>query len=204
MHTMTLEFKDIGVSLEYLEIGETGSIGGLTEARREGWILDPIWMPTNRPNINDDFMIYHLVKGTPEEIEEYKQKFNPMPKIIPQTTFDVKMACIMFAKDVRQYNPIKDAFLIQSMKDAKAVEGFEWIVTDKWKDLVEWSLLPDEIVKRIRDQLNPKIEFSVAALLKGLTAEQVQEVIRAGALIADPLSQELIRKAAEGQRPQPS
>ena len=168
---MTLEFKD-------LILTEVTDPIVLSSVRKEGFIVDPVW-PTRGC---EKFQVYHLIKGTPEEIEEYKQKFNPMPKIIPPTTFDVKMACIMFAKDVRQYNPIKDAFLIQSMK---AVDGFEWIVTDKWKDLVEWSLLPDEIVKKIRDQLNPKIEFSIAALLKGLTAEQVQEVIRAGALIAD-------------------
>jgi len=40
--------------------------------------------------------------------------------------------------------------------------------------------------------------FSVSDLLAGLTKEQTQELVKACALIADSLSQELIKKAASG------
>jgi hypothetical protein len=47
-----------------------------------GFIPDPIFMPTNRPNITNEFMIYHLIKYSEEELKQMeaeKVKLQPTP-----------------------------------------------------------------------------------------------------------------------------
>ena len=43
-----------------------------------GWIPDPVLMPTGRPNICEGLgMTYHLVKGSDEEITAYVKRMSP-------------------------------------------------------------------------------------------------------------------------------
>lgn len=189
---MTLEFKDI-------DMDDVAGTQTLTKARGDGFIPDPVFGIVHG---NDKHLVYHLVKGEPEEIEAYRCK--AQPKVEIKTAFDVKQACIFFAKNMKQLDPRKDAIQLDSLLKENPEKGYKWICTDKWKDLEEWTLLPEEIIDKIRATINPPTVFDPAAFLKALPEADLKKLLETVAVIVDPLSQKLIQKAAEGQPSPPS
>jgi hypothetical protein len=189
---MTLEFRDF-------DIDDARCIGELTKSRTEGFLPDPVYGGVHS---NEGHLIYHLVKGTPEEIEEYRGKAQPKMEI--KTAFDVKQACIFFAKNMKQYDPRKDALQLDALLKETPEKGYKWICTDKWKDLEEWTLLPEEIIEKIRSTINPVAVFDPVAFLKGLPEADLKKLLETVAVIVDPVSQKLIQKAAAAQPSPPS
>ena len=75
------------------------SYAGSTETKEfdtavfEGWEPDPVWMPTNRPNIADNFLVYHLIWYTEEEKKAIADaKFAPNPIQMEEVLFTVAVA----------------------------------------------------------------------------------------------------------------
>jgi hypothetical protein len=90
-----------------------------------------------------------MVKYTDEEKKALREAKPQLEKPL-----DLKMISLFFAKEIKQLKPNFLPEVVLAVSD-DLKKTHEWVATDKWKDLVEYTLLPKEIAEKMREAVKP-------------------------------------------------